>query len=100
MKTRSELDKKYTWDLGLLYQSREDYLNDFEEVKKIANKLLLFKGKLNNKSDILEHFKLSDEMGLKIDRMGVYLSLRKEMDGKDIVALEDLAELENYLTDY
>ena len=100
MKKRSELEKKYTWDLGLLYESRDEYLKDFEEVKKIADELLLFKGKLNNKSDILKHFKLADKMGLKLERMEVYLSLRREMDGKDILALEDIAELENYFTQY
>jgi len=99
-KKREELNKKYTWDLTLLYKSHNDYLKDFEHIKSLAEESYSFKGKLNNREDILKIYKLWDKLGIKLERMEVYLSLRREMNGKDVKALEDIAELENFLTDY
>lgn len=96
---RKDLDEKYTWDLTLIYKNHEEYRKDFERLKVLAEENIKYKGRLNNKKDILSSFKLSSEISKLIEKMEVYLYLRKEIDGKDIGALEDLAELENFLVD-
>ena len=100
MHKRKDLDKKYTWDLTLLYKTHDDYLNDFNKLEKLLEEKVSFKGKLNNIDDILANLKLTTQISKMLEKMEVYLYLRKEMDGKDIKALEDLSELENFLVDY
>ena len=97
---KNQIPEKDTWDLTLLYKTHDDYLKDFEKIKVLLEKELTFKGKLNNKKDILESLKVSSELMLILERMEVYLSLRKSKNGADVSAIEDLEELENFLVDY
>lgn len=100
MKKMNQIDPKYTWDLTIFYKSDNDYNKDFDEVKKLAKESLLYKGKLNNKKDILANFKLSTKMNSLLEKMEVYLMLRREKNGKDVKALEDISALEYFLADY
>lgn len=96
----NNIAEKDTWNLGLLYKSHSDYIKDFETVKNLAHKAESFKGKLNNRNDILENFKLSTKITKLLEHMEVYLCLRKEKDGADVKAIEDLQELENFLVEF
>ena len=100
MKQRHEIEDKYKWDLSVLYKNSDEYKKAFEEIKALGTKILDFKGRLNTKENILSEFILSTKMSRILERMEVYLSLRKETNGADKEVLEELAELENYLTDF
>ena len=100
MKRRSDVEQQYTWDLTILYKTHEEYVRDFEKVKTLCDKTLGFKGKLNSKEAILDEMQISSEIGRLLEKMEVWLMLRESIDGTDKSALEDIAELENYLNDY
>ena len=100
MKKRSEVDEKYKWDLSMLYASHEDYDRDFERVKELCREMLKFRGRLNSRDVILDEFRKSSELSMILEKMEVWLMLRKETDGTDKSALEDIAVLDNFLSDY
>ena len=100
MMKRNSVKVEYTWDLSHLYKSEDEYNDDFAKVKEIGKKLEGFHGKLNNKKNILEEFKLSSKLSRIVDRMQIYISLKKERNGTDVVALEQIEEFSNWATDF
>lgn len=68
------------WDFSKIYVSSQAFLNDKKEVEKLVKTLSGYKGKLNNKKDILDYFLLSREMELKLNKLGLYASLKNSKD--------------------
>jgi len=99
MAKRSDIDVKYTWDLTHIFKTENEFEKAYKRVRELYNKIPEFRGKLNNKKDVLEEMKIETELGMLLERMEVYLLLKKEMNGKDVHTLEQLSDLENYLTD-
>ncbi len=84
------------WDLTQIYKTRQDFDSDFEKLKKLSDRVLNFRNKLNNKDSLLEYFVLSEEIALIRDKMTSYLFLIKSLDGSDVFALEKLSLVENF----
>ena len=53
---RNEVDKKYTWDMTLLYKSDKEFINSLEKIKK---DILEFKKQLRRKISRLKHLRQS-----------------------------------------
>ena len=47
LKSRSEVEKKYTWNLGDLYKTEADWNADVDKVKKLADKLAKYEDMLS-----------------------------------------------------
>ena len=45
LKSRSEMDKKYTWNLKDLYKSEADWSKDVDKVKDLTEKVAKYDGK-------------------------------------------------------
>ena len=71
---RQEVEIKYTWDLGKFYKSNEDWYADFEKVKTYVGKFKKFKGKLNNKQELINYLALSKEYDLLVNKLYMYCS--------------------------
>lgn len=82
------------WNLKDIYQSEDDVLVDFEKIKNLNKELISFKGKLNNKENILNYFRKREELQMIEEKFGCYLYLRKSANGKDEFARKMLAEEE------
>ena len=100
MSNAKTINPKYTWDLRDIYLDFNQFDKDFEEVKKLANQIPYYKGRLNNKEDILNECKLSSVISRKLDKLALYLNLKKEQNGADIETLEKMQEFEIWATEY
>ena len=100
MSNAKTINPKYTWDLRDIYLDFNQFDKDFEEVKKLANQIPYYKGRLNNKADILNECKLSSVISRKLDKLALYLNLKKEQNGADIETLEKMQEFEIWATEY
>lgn len=79
--TREQIDEKYKWNLKDIYNSDEDWEKDFEWVNKNLSRYFEFKGKLNQSASILYAcLKLDEEIGIKLERLSLYVMLAKDSD--------------------
>ena len=92
-------DIAYNWDLTHVFKTEQDAVLAFEELKKIYPRLVEFKGKLNNKKDILEYFKMQDEIEKKELLLVYYLELRNSLDGKDTFSKKLMSDYEMFISD-
>ena len=56
---------KIEWDLTKIYSNIDELKKDIEKELNIIEKMTTFKGKLNNKKDIFDFFKLDEENNMK-----------------------------------
>ncbi len=78
---RSEVDKKYTWDLTDIYPTDEDWERDFEKFSALPEKIAAYKGRLGSSADtLLEFLKLSDEISVLCDSLANYAQRKSDED--------------------
>lgn len=79
---RTEVDKKYTWNLDDIFPSDEAWEKEFKAVEEEYGKFdfTVFQGKLHNKADLLKYFRLRDEGYRRIEKLYVYASMRHDED--------------------
>lgn len=80
MKNRSEIAENFKWDLSPLCESEEEALEILEKSKKYLPKLKKFEGKLNNKENILQFFKLEKEFSHLCYPAYFYVILKNDED--------------------
>ena len=62
---KNKLDEvKVEWDLSHIYSSIDDLNKDIEKELSLTEKMITFKGKLNNKKDIFEFFKICKNISI------------------------------------
>jgi oligoendopeptidase F len=91
---RSELDKKYTWDLEHIYPSIEAWEADVQTVLDSLPSLEAFKDHLaESPRKMLEWFQAQEVTATKANRVNVYTSLLYDSDttNQDAAALRDQA---------
>lgn len=82
--TRDKIEEKYKWNLKDIYETDEDWENDFNWVENNFKRYESFQGKLRTSSDtLLACFKLDEEIGIKLERMHLYSMLAKDGDMRD-----------------
>jgi oligoendopeptidase F len=78
---REEIDEKYKWNLKDIYNSDDDWENDYKWVSENVKNFSKFEGKLGKSAeDLLACFKFEDEIGIKIERLYLYSMLSKDSD--------------------
>lgn len=83
MLKRSEIEEKYKWDLTDYFSNDEDWKNQFENVKKLYDKLEKYEGLLNDDNKLLECLNLEKNASEITNRLYVYISLKVKEDGKN-----------------
>ena len=79
---------KVEWDLSQIYSNIDDLKKDIEKELSLTEKMTTFKGKLNNKKDIFEFFKIDEEAELIASKTTAYMSLRLKKNMKDLEILK------------
>ena len=80
---RNEIDERLKWDTSLIYAKDEDYYSDMEEVKKLADDLTKYKGRIAESSDTLLAFlKDYEKLLRKYYKAAVYANLKSDEDTK------------------
>ena len=81
MKDRKNIDKKYTWDLDVVYSSIEDFNKDYELVLSKINILKKYENTMMNNSDnFYNTIKLSFEIERLLDKLYCYANLSFDLD--------------------
>ena len=66
-KTRDEIDKKYTWDLTLIYENDELWNSDFNILSKEIEDVTKFKDKLTKSGqDLFDYLEFSMNIERKL----------------------------------
>ena len=78
---RSEVEKQYTWAVEDLFASDVLWEEALEDAKKYPEMLVAFKGRISASPEaLLEYEKLSDEIMIKVERLGNYAMRRSDED--------------------
>ena len=85
---------KIEWDLTKIYSNIDELKKDIEKELSIIEKMTNFKGKLNNKKDIFEFFKLDEEAELISSKTTAYINLSLQKNMKDLEMLKIDSEIE------
>lgn len=80
---RSEVDKKYLWSLEDIYSDDRLWEKDCKELEKQADLPLAYRGKLTDKSKLLELLKKSDEYEIRLEKLYSYAKMRLDQDSSD-----------------
>lgn len=81
MKDRKNIDKKYTWDLDVIYGSIEDFNKDYELVLSKINILKKYENTMMDNSDnFYNTIKLSFEIERLLDKLYCYANLSFDLD--------------------
>ena len=79
---------KVEWDLSQIYSNIDELKKDIEKELSLTEKMTTFKGKLNNKKDIFEFFKIDEEAELIAGKTTAYMALRLQKNMKDLEILK------------
>lgn len=86
IKKRSEMDKKYQWDLESLYPSDIKWEEDFEKTTALIDEVKSFEGRLLESSDsLLKAIQSSHSLGRIIGRLYTYAKMKSDEDTKNSV---------------
>ena len=88
---------KIEWDLTKIYSNIDELKKDIEKELSIIEKMTTFKGKLNNKKDIFDFFKLDEEAELISSKTTAYINLSLQKNMKDLEMLKIDSEIESKL---
>ena len=98
-KSRSEIDKKYKWDLESIYANIDEYNKDLERLKQIIKNIVKYKGKvLASSTNLLELLKLNIEQEQLTDKLGNYIHLNNELDTRDDFYNARMSELTDFIS--
>jgi oligoendopeptidase F len=95
---RNEVDKALTWAIEDLYISDEQWQQEFEKVKSMLPQVAEYQGRLSKSGELLLSFlKLSDEIGMLMERVYVYANQKYHEDTNN-ATYQDLSNKSNMLS--
>ena len=77
---RTEIEKKYRWDLSAMVKDVDEFEKLFGEVEAALPVLESYKGKLGNRKDALALLKLDAEVSQKFELIYIYSHMYKDED--------------------
>ncbi|MBQ8908696.1 MAG: oligoendopeptidase F [Clostridia bacterium] len=98
MKTRSEIEEKFKWDLSTLCTSDEEFYSKLNEIKPQLDKLQEYKGKLNNKEVIWDYLCFDRSISKVLDPLQIYAYLKSDEVVSDNARNEMVETISNMLS--
>lgn len=80
VKTRTEIPEKYKWNLTDIFLTQEKWEEAFIEIKESIPSLKAFKGKLSDRKQLKEFFKLEHKVSLLSEKLYVYAKMSRDED--------------------
>ncbi len=97
--TRDQMALTDTWDLTLLYATPAAWQADFEKLQQTYEQITQWKGRAGTSAEALrEVLEFEKSLGLLIERLYHYASLKSSEDSSDAAHLAREGQLENLLT--
>lgn len=97
---RSDIPVKYTWNLGDIFATVQDWENCLAKVSVDYKKLVEYKGKLGNKEDLLAFVKLSDQIDQQVEKLYCYAFMNYNEDSQDPERQARFSRVYSFLTVY
>ncbi|MBQ2747724.1 MAG: oligoendopeptidase F [Firmicutes bacterium] len=83
LRERSEIDKKYKWNIEAMYPDESKWDTDISECTEAAAKFAEFAGHLGDSAaTLLDALRTKDEIWQKLERAFVYARMRKDEDNR------------------
>ena len=80
-KNREEIERKYKWNLEDIFESDEQWEEEFSALSSESDKISEYEGKLKDSDTVLDCLELEDNQGLRLERLYVYATMRHDEDG-------------------
>ncbi|WP_160679702.1 oligoendopeptidase F [Clostridium sp. C8-1-8] len=80
LKKRDEIDLKHKWKVEKIYNSTEQWENDFKSLKEEALETRTYEGKLNSSKELENFLKLNEKIVRKAEKLMIYAHLRADED--------------------
>ncbi len=80
MKKREEIDSKYKWQLNDIYDNESQLQEDISRLQKLFDKVVTYKGKLNNPEVLLDYYEYSKEVDILANKVYIYILLNHLID--------------------
>ena len=80
LKTRDQIENKYKWDLGAIFESEQAWENAFKRSKDEIKKFADFKGKLDNEEVLKQLFDFEHDLNLTLEKLYVYAKMCRDQD--------------------
>ena len=93
MKKRSEIEKKYLWNLDF-YKSKDEIDKDFEFLNNSISEFKKFEGKLNQKNVFLSYLKFDYEFDMVANKLSFYIYNNYNTDLGDLENIKLYNKLE------
>ena len=77
---RSEVPVENTWRLEDIYATDDLWFEEYEELKKLPEKIISFSGRLSTASALLDFFKMDDEISTRLSKLYGYANCRSDED--------------------
>ena len=72
------------WNLGLIYETKALWEEDFNRIDSDIENLVNLKGTLNSAEGLIKYSKISKESDLRISKLFVYASMNHDLNQKDV----------------
>lgn len=80
MKKRNQIKDEFKWDLSHIYSNEKDFENDLNILKNAPEKIAKFKGTFSKKENLLNYFKVSEDLSLIAEKLSAYVYLNHSSD--------------------
>lgn len=77
---RSEVEKKYLWQIEDMYQDIAAWQKDYDEANASVEELKAYAGKLGDKEQFLKFNRLNDKIMKKIEKVYTYAHMQSDSD--------------------
>ena len=77
---RDIIEEKYTWNLEKIYKDVQEFEKEFKEIKEFSRKIEDYKGKLNNKVEVLNLFNDLEKILRVVMKIINYANIKKDKD--------------------
>ena len=94
-KKRSEIEDIYKWDLTPIYKNEEEFLKEYEEMKKEIKKIEIYNNHLlDNAETLYKALELDSDISRKMEKLYTYAHLNydSETNNTKELALETTKE--------
>jgi len=82
--SRSQVPEEFTWNLGDLFPDETAWAEEYEALRTVPERIAGYRGTLGRSGgDLLDWFRLQDEMELRLGRFYGYASCRADEDTGD-----------------
>ena len=97
--TRDQIEAKFKWSLHDIYPNDQAFQADYQKLKEQILQFAPLKGKLNNANDLLQCFRLRDEVDIKLSSLFAYARMNRDTDAASAAYQAMTAQITTLLSD-